>query len=308
MVRCLIVVCLITLVSCQNNSLNSNSSKSKSKSNTNTKFNHNNKGIVSCALTSDELLLELGLGDEVIAFSSLATNKSLSLIADNPLVKNKKQASLSNVEAIVKLKPKIVITGDFSDANSLAMLNKMGIETIVLKTAVSFEDLYANITLLGNKLAKKEQSITLISKLKAQEQAMEHHLQKTKHSKKTLLFYSASSGVIAKNNSLDYIAGKANLVNLARKFKSVNKITNKYGMVNLQDEALLKLNPDYLVLNSYDGTKEYLQKNKILASLTAMQSQNMLIFTKEEEIKLYSISHYMLDSMWTLHKKIYKED
>lgn len=304
MVRCLIVVCLITLVSCQNNSLNSNSSKSKS----NTKFNHNNKGIVSCALTSDELLLELGLGDEVIAFSSLATNKSLSLIADNPLVKNKKQASLSNVEAIVKLRPKIVITGDFSDANSLAMLNKMGIETIVLKTAVSFEDLYANITLLGNKLAKKEQSITLISKLKAQEQAMEHHLQKTKHSKKTLLFYSASSGVIAKNNSLDYIAGKANLVNLARKFKSVNKITNKYGMVNLQDEALLKLNPDYLVLNSYDGTKEYLQKNKILASLTAMQSQNMLIFTKEEEIKLYSISHYMLDSMWILHKKIYKED
>lgn len=304
MVRCLIVACLITLVSCQNNSLNSNSSKSKS----NTKFNHNNKGIVSCALTSDELLLELGLGDEVIAFSSLATNKSLSLIADNPLVKNKKQASLSNVEAIVKLRPKIVITGDFSDANSLAMLNKMGIETIVLKTAVSFEDLYANITLLGNKLAKKEQSITLISKLKAQEQAMEHHLQTTKHSKKTLLFYSASSGVIAKNNSLDYIAGKANLVNLARKFKSVNKITNKYGMVNLQDEALLKLNPDYLVLNSYDGTKEYLQKNKILASLTAMQSQNMLIFTKEEEIKLYSISHYMLDSMWILHKKIYKED
>lgn len=290
----LIVVWLIAVLSCQNNSLNSTSI--------------DNKGIVSCALTSDELLLELGLGDEVIAFSSLATNKNLSLIADNPLVKSKKQASLSNVEAIVKLKPKIVITGDFSDANSLAMLNKMGIETIVLKTAVSFEDLYANITLLGNKLAKKEQSITLISKLKAQEQAMEHHLQKTKHSKKTLLFYSASSGVIAKNNSLDYIAGKANLVNLARKFKSVNKITNKYGMVNLQDEALLKLNPDYLVLNSYDGTKEYLQKNKILASLTAMQSQNMLIFTKEEEIKLYSISHYMLDSMWTLHKKIYKED
>jgi iron complex transport system substrate-binding protein len=114
--------------------------------------------IVSIAPVATEMLFAIGAGDQVVAVDSLSTYPEEAPVTELG-------AFEPNVEAIAGYEPDLVVLS-FDPGDVVAGLEALDIETLLLPTAVSLEETYAQIEQLGEVTGRTEQAAAEVERIR----------------------------------------------------------------------------------------------------------------------------------------------
>jgi iron complex transport system substrate-binding protein len=114
--------------------------------------------IVSISPTATEMLFAIGAGKQVIAVDDQS-----SYPTDAP--KTKLSSYQPNVEAIAKYDPDLVVSSS-DDPDLVNGLDKLGIDVLVQKAAVEIDDVFTELTQLGDKTGHGNEARALASKMR----------------------------------------------------------------------------------------------------------------------------------------------
>ena len=115
--------------------------------------------IVSIAPVATEMLFAIGAGDQVVAVDSLSTYPAEAPVTELG-------AFEPNVEAIAAYEPDLVVLS-FDPGDVVAGLEALDIETLLLPTAASLEDTYAQLEQLGEVTGRTEDAAAEVERIRA---------------------------------------------------------------------------------------------------------------------------------------------
>lgn len=115
--------------------------------------------IVSLSPTATEMLFAIGAGDQIIAVDEYSNHPAAALEKPNEL-----SGFEPNVEAIAALEPDLVV---MMDDRIAAQLDDLGIAVWVGPAAASFDDVYRQITELGEATGRVSEAADLVARMKA---------------------------------------------------------------------------------------------------------------------------------------------
>ncbi|MED3562928.1 ABC transporter substrate-binding protein [Bacillus xiapuensis] len=193
--------------------------------------------IVSLIPSNTEIAYALGLGKEVVGVSDY----------DNyPAEVSKKEkvgGQEINVEKILSLKPNLVLAHE-SAANiekpALQQLRDAGIKVLVVKNADHFQQVYDTIAMIGKAAGESEKVPAIIKGMKDKLAAIEAKAKEIKDKKKVLVEVSPAPEIYTsgKNTFMDEMLTMINAENIAN---------DQNGWVKINEEAMIKRNPDVIV-------------------------------------------------------------
>lgn len=255
--------------------------------------------IVSTFLGADEILLEI-LGRSQQKTRLLA----LSQLADDPKFSNCVSEAKSiphragiELENLVGLKPDLVIAATFNRPEIISALEKAKIPVFVMGSFDSLADIYGNILLLGKLTGAEEASKALADEYKTR-------LIKLKNAglartfKPTFLSYHADGYIMGKKTTFTEILETIGGRNLAADRGLV-------GWSKLNEEALAKMNPDYIILTEDDKPKSEQKltlRNSPGWGLQRAVRQDRFIEVSQRE--LMALSHHVIKAMEKIHSQL----
>jgi iron complex transport system substrate-binding protein len=113
--------------------------------------------IVSLSPTATEMLFAIGAGDQVVAVDSLSNHPPEAPVTDL-------QAFQPSVEAVAPYDPDLVILAD-NPADMAVAFRTAEIPTLMLNTASSMDDVYAQIELLGEVTDHVDEAADLVARM-----------------------------------------------------------------------------------------------------------------------------------------------
>ena len=253
--------------------------------------------ILSLTLSCDEILLGLGLKDQMVGVSGkIVDDERYSNIINET---NGYKRAESNLENILYLRPDLVIVGDWMGKERIDHLENAGLNVFKYKTPRSFNSLIELLNEFGMKLNISEKSEKLVSEFQNRMKEVE---EKAKGIKviKTAVLYSKSGRIYGKNTIFDDISKKANFRNLASE-------SGIEGSTIISKEKLVELNPDIIIISSYsleenDPFVEELLNDKSLQSILAIKNKN--VFPVKGKYMMTS-SHHMIKALEDIFKIVY---
>lgn len=196
--------------------------------------------IVSLAPSNTEILFAIGAGSQVVGrdeFSDYpAEAASIESIGGS--------FGEYNIEAIVALKPDLVLAAEINTPELVKQLEDLGLTVFYLKNPITLEEMYVNLDVVGQ--LSGHDVTELINSLEARVNAVDEKI--TPISARPTVFYEIDATDAAKPYSygpgtfgdlLIQRAGGANLVTLAG-------ITDAYPQVSL--EQIVLANPSVIIL------------------------------------------------------------
>ncbi len=235
--------------------------------------------IISLSPNITQIIYALGAWDNVVGVSIYADfppeAEDMSKVGGwvNP-----------NMEAIVALKPDLVLL--MKDQNTIfgQKLDNLGLNKYVIDSNDSVHDILESISALGEVLDKKPQADSLVGKLRSELDSITVTTDKANR-KSVLIVVGRNPGtlediyVIGRNNYID------ELLNMAG---GENVIENDRLSVKLTKEAVLTLNPDVIIEINHDKSK---RESQILETWSKLKLAKAV---KENEV-------YILPSTVLLH-------
>lgn len=197
--------------------------------------------IVSVSLASDEILIDLLPAckklSSLLAVSTIADQSSSSHITDR--VKDIPHRVHSEPEALLKLKPDLVIAAAFNRPELLDLLKKKGIPLLILTKFSSHQDIAENIRLIAKATNCEPQGedmarsfLAKIARLRTEQAPLK---------RETAVSWSSDLTVMAEDTLFDDLLNINHLENVAAKagLKHWPRVT---------PESLQKWNPDWVVI------------------------------------------------------------
>lgn len=212
---------------------------------------HTAAKVVSVDYRSDEILLSLLPPERIIA---------LSLDADNPEMSNIVQQAASiplrldlNVERILSLNPDVVVVGQVSLDDPLAMLESAGVRVIRLNSANTLSEIQQNIISIGNGVGESEAAARLVEEMKQRLSTVRAATESLRHPR-TLYVYvgGASTETAGKDTYIDELLEIAGAVNVAKEAG-----VNSWG--TLPVEKAIELNPEIIIYADSTGRDKTLE-------------------------------------------------
>ena len=117
------------------------------------------KRIVSTHLCADQLLLLLADRDRIAALSYFATDRALSYLAAEA---EGFRRTRGLAEELAPLKPDLALVGKFAARPTTALLHRIGVPTLQLDLAETFDDVRKNIRIVAEALGEPERGVRLI--------------------------------------------------------------------------------------------------------------------------------------------------
>lgn len=214
---------------------------------------------------SIEIIYELGSGDKIVA---IATLQQSNIQPIEKTIKLQSVGTFSNpsVEKILSLKPDLVILSSYSLALE-PRLKDLGIKSLYLE-AWRLEDLFNNVSTLGEILDKKEEAKVLNERLRGEFE----ELKKEPINKSAIFLFSSNPLMAFSNNSM--IADILRLIgitNLTPDSEIKRPIITK--------EYIITQNPDMLLLGIQAKSSEQLiAQNPALKSIKAYQNKEIFAY------------------------------
>ncbi len=196
--------------------------------------------VVSLAPSNTEILFALGAGDKVVGRDEFS---------DYP-VEAKAIASVGgsmgeySLEAIVALKPDLVLASELNSPELVSSLEKLGLTVYYLPNPKSFEELYTNLETVATLTGRDATKLT--NSLKARVTAVDEKIAILSYA--PVVFYE----IDATDPSKPYTAGVDTFINLIIQragginFTGLAGITDPYPQVSL--EQLVVTPPDFIIL------------------------------------------------------------
>ena len=196
--------------------------------------------VVSLAPSNTEILFALGAGDKVVGrdeFSDYPEEaKAIESVGGS--------MGEYSLEAIVALKPDLVLASELNSPELVSSLEKLGLTVYYLSNPKSFEGLYTNLEIVATLTGRDATKLT--DSLKARVTAVDEKIAPLSY--RPTVFYE----IDATDPSKPYTAGVGTFINLiinragGANFTELAGITDPYPQVSL--EQLVVMPPDFIIL------------------------------------------------------------
>jgi iron complex transport system substrate-binding protein len=193
--------------------------------------------IVSAALAADELLLELVDPKQIAAVTYLIDDPLASVVAGRAPAHAERIHG--PVESMLALRPDRVIVAPYTPAETLTLLSAAGAPVVRLGPHHSFEDVLANVRLLGRATSSEKQAMRLAAKLRARLHEIEG-LSRPTPAPRVLAWASG------------YAFGVDTLVDDCIRRAGGTNVVVAGGEVTLSIEGALGLDPDIIVVSTHE--------------------------------------------------------
>lgn len=206
--------------------------------------------ILTLAMSSDAIVMGLGLEDKLVA---------VNYLADDPVSSNIiKQAERipykiknPSIEEIIAIKPDVIFVYDWIGMNRIENLRTLGLKVIVLKEPATLEDIHSNINTIACSLDKKTSGEQLIQLMNNKLEEIKENLADLKiQQKKSLVLVSLMTSYGGEGCIFDEMCKQAGVIN------GLSAAGIKNGQV-LTKEMLVKINPDFLIMPVYNNHKTF---------------------------------------------------
>ncbi|HYX31897.1 MAG TPA: ABC transporter substrate-binding protein [Oligoflexus sp.] len=251
--------------------------------------------IASATVGTDEILFDiLSRRQELhrlIAVSIFSDNKSYSHL--DKLPSSIKGRVGDSVEALLALKPDLVIVASYNRQEISHQVKAAGIPIITQDNFRSLMDIQNNIRLIGRVTGTEKEAEALV-----QEMQRDLHNAKPKQACKkgdpTFLQYSGYDTVPGADTIINDAAAHAGLINLAARLKLK-------GWAPLSQEVLATLNPDFIIVAGDPAQAKTIHKQLKKApawqKLAAVQAGRVVVIPERQ---LYTVSHHVTKLVRTL--------
>lgn len=261
--------------------------------------------IVSLKLGTDEILIDLVKPERIIALSYLAEDEGISSIVDKAKKINQKFTDKGNVEAIIALKPDIVLMSDAVSADVGTALREMGINVYISKTPATIGETKARVLDLAKVVDEPEKGQELVHDMEnALAEVNEKLANITDDKKRTIIAFSFSGAFGRKTALFNDMCVQAKVINGA------GEAGLEKGEV-LSKEQIVKINPDIFLLptwntkkQSADSYREEIRSDPAYQEVKAIKN-NRLIYVSDQY--RYCVSQYVTESVKQIAKAVYPE-
>lgn len=232
-----------------------------------------------------EIIYMLGAEKNIVGIASS------QMTPINPIEKTKYLTSVGNIqnpslEKIISLKPDHVIMGFYAD-DIIASLKKYKIPYTVLSVN-SINDMFENITKIGNILGKEMEAKKLIKSSNEKLNNIKINLKKKPLNLKGTFIYNPQPLMVFGKNSITN-----EVLNILGVKDISENLTGKQPI--LSNEYTLIQNPDFLIgIMGVKNKENLLKSNSFLANTKAGKNQNIYILKTN---KLLRLSPYMIDEI-----------
>ncbi|EFY05009.1 periplasmic binding protein [Phascolarctobacterium succinatutens YIT 12067] len=217
----------------------------------------------------------------------------------------------SNPEAILALKPDLVLLPDSSKPEQISSLEDVGIKVFVYPAASRLSNIPKTIKAIGGAVGETEQAEKLIAEMQKKISAVEAKVKKMQPEdrKKGLLFlrFGAIGGKGIIFNDIMTAAGVEDCYEAAR-----HTIADKPGTSRiLSKEEVVQANPDYIIIATWsqggaykagNAQLEELYADPALATVTAVKKKQAIVIPQGY---VNCLSQHAADSVELLHEAVY---
>ena len=228
--------------------------------------------IVSLAPSNTEILFAIGAGSQVVGRDELS---------DYPVGVSALQSvggSMGNfsTEAIVALKPDLVLAAEINTPELVKTLEGLGLTVYYLSNPTTLDGMFANLKTVAELTGHVEETAALVQSLKVRVAVVDTKL--AGNTQKPTVFYELDATDVSKpftagpGTFIDLLIQRAGGINVASTLK------DQYPQVSL--EELVVLNPDMLLLSDavYGETPEKVAARAGWGSLAAVKNGKLYPF------------------------------
>ncbi len=204
--------------------------------------------IVSLNLCTDLLLLEMVPPERIASLTYWAADADLSYLADQvgdiPL-------NHSLAEEIVPLNPDLVLAGQFSDTQLLALLRRLGYRVEVLDVPLTLGGLRDHLVRFGEVIGEPQSAANLAYRIEADMAALTEAVDGAASTRPLAAVYGPQGVSPGEDTLLDELLQLTGYRNLAAEQGIVS-----YGTLSL--EQLVMANPDLLIIDDLVSNQDSL--------------------------------------------------
>ena len=204
--------------------------------------------ILSLTLPSDEILLALVDKARIVGVTSYAADPLVSNVA-TMLTPGMKLMTL-NPEAVLGLRPDLVIVANWSDAASVKQLRDAGLTVYLLAAGLSVPSIEEKIRALGTLTDTAARATDLVARMDARLAAVSAKVAGIPAEKRVrVMDYATWGSSQGRGSSWDEIITRAGAIDAVG-----DKTADQWGQVPLSKENILQISPDILILPGWvDG-------------------------------------------------------
>ncbi len=232
--------------------------------------------VISIAPSNTELLFAVGAGAQVIGRDDLS-----DFPADAKAIENIGSAfGKLNTEAIVALKPDLILAAEINPAEQVKTLEDLGLTVYWLANPLDFADLSKNLKIVGTLTGHTAEADQLSQSIEARYQAVIEKVATS--SKKPTVFYE----IDATDPTKPYTTGPGTfidkLIDLAGGVNIGQALQDQFAQIS--SEELVKANPDIIVLGDalYGVSPESIAQRAGWDKLSAVK--NGAIYTFDDNL------------------------
>lgn len=229
--------------------------------------------VVSMAPSNTEILFAIGAGSQVVGrdeFSDYPADATrLPSIGGS--------YGEYNNEAIVNLKPDLILASELNTAEQVQALEALGLKVYLLSNPTDLDGMYKNLEIVGKLTGHEADAAELVQSLKSRVAAVEEKLKNV--SEQPLVFYELDST----DPNAPYTAGSGTfidtLLSMAKGRNLGDMLDGSYAQISL--EELVVQSPDIILLGDYTWggvTPEDVAKRAGWEKLSAVQNGKVYTF------------------------------
>ncbi|MDQ0218597.1 ABC transporter substrate-binding protein [Peribacillus cavernae] len=224
--------------------------------------------IVSLIPSNTEIAFSLGLDKEIVGVSDF----------DNYPEAAKQKEKIGgmdfNVEKIISLKPDVVLahaSGAHNSKEGFQQLSDAGIKVIVVNDAQNFEQVYQSINMIGTATGEKENAEKVIAEMKAKFEEIKAEAAKISETDRKTAYIEVSPApeiyTTGKNTFMDSMLQIINAKNAAG---------DQEGWVKIDQEAIIKTNPDVIITTYGPDSIKQIQTRKGWQEVNAVKNNQVV--------------------------------
>lgn len=259
--------------------------------------------IVSLTLSTDEILIDLVEPSRIAALTYLASDAGISHIANRCI--NIPKTRGTNPEAILALKPDLVLIADWWALDTLQTLRDLGLNVYVYKTPYTIEAVRETIREVAAVVGEKKAGEQVLEEFDSKLQAIQTKVANVPSSKyKKVITLTGRGGFGAKNSLYNDMCRYGKFTNSLAELPD-NKANN------LSKESIVQLNPDIILIPTWTApgmpdnqTKQETLSDPALKTTTALKNKAIIEIPGKS---VYCVSQYVLNSLDIIVDAVYPE-
>jgi iron complex transport system substrate-binding protein len=262
--------------------------------------------IASLTLMTDEILVDLEVGERLVAVTSFADDPEISNVVDR--AGSVPHRLTLNAEELIALSPDLALVAAWSNPDVVRQLRAAGTPVFALQSPRSIEEVRETIRTVARLVARTDVGEELLETMDRRLGNIESAVATVPEQQRLLVLdYSPGGTSFGSGSSWDDIVGHAGLVNAAARFGA-----DRWGNVRLSQEQVLAIDPDLIVLPGWSwddpqATERFYRsfvEDPAFAGLRAVRGDRVMIADERHRM---ATSHYIVEAVFDLASFAYPE-